>query len=307
VNDTTWRNLSAVLGVACVILIIAAGALLATSGESSTPTPGPVSSVALESPTNSAESPSQDESPSANVSASPSAPAQTPAPAVKAHTATIVFNNVQLDSANDPLGKPRTFTFITDGTPGVNAPIGISFTTISPAKAQSKICAYSDGAGSCVSGTHYTFTKAAANSLHEVWSVTLMGVGNNTPIVNLTLSWPSATPRVQITHGRLQGSSSPGVSANLNGFTATITPKIAGSLGVSASWTTITTDVRVTTSQVSGNSSNLLDQKTFNAAQNLGSPGYAFDIAPGKVYRLEFRNISADSQRPDLTAVISLP
>jgi len=307
VNDTTWRNLSAVLGVACVILIIAAGALLATSGESSTPTPGPVASVAVGSPTDSGASVSPEESPSPDVSATPTAPAVTPAPSIKAHTATIVFNNVQLDSANDPLGKPRTFTFITDGTPGVNVPIGISFTTVSPARAQSKICAYSDGSGSCVSATHYNFTKAAANSLHEVWSVTLMGVGNNTPIVNLTLSWPSAAPRVQITHGRLQGSSSPGVATSLNGFTATITPKTSGTLGVSANWTTITTDVRVTTSQVTGASSNLLDQKTYNGAQNLGSPGYAFDIAPGKVYRLEFRNISADSQRPDLTAVISLP
>ena len=38
VNDNTWRNLSAMLGVACVVLIIAAGALLATSGGSATAT-----------------------------------------------------------------------------------------------------------------------------------------------------------------------------------------------------------------------------------------------------------------------------
>ena len=36
-NDTSRRNLSAILGVACVVLIIAAGALLATSGESASP------------------------------------------------------------------------------------------------------------------------------------------------------------------------------------------------------------------------------------------------------------------------------
>jgi hypothetical protein len=305
VNDKTWRNLSAALGVACVILIIAAGALLATSGESSTPT-NPPASIALESPTDSGTSPSIDESPSADVQPSPTSTA-TPAPAIQAHIAQITFNNLQLDATNDPLGKARTFTFITDGKPGVNVPIGISFTTVSPAKAQSKICAYSDGSGSCVSGTHYTFTKAAANSLHEVWSVTMMGVGSNTPVVNLTLSWPSAAPRVQLTHGRLQGSSSPGVSANLNGFTATFTPKVAGTLGVSASWTQITTDVRITTSNVAGNSSNLLDQKTFNAAQNLGPQGYSFGLSPGKIYRVELRNLSADSQRPDLTAVISLP
>jgi hypothetical protein len=302
VDDKSWRNLSAVLGVACVILIVAAGALLYTSGESPAPSQQPGNSVAFESPTDSTGSLSPDESPSDNATFTPFAsPTPTPPPA---HIATVTFNDLQLDAMNDALGKPRTFTFIADG----KGAIGISIVKSSPAKTTTRICARVDGSKwDCRTGTKVAYKGAFTDTAHSVWEVTVIGNQGATPVIDLTLSWPANTPRVELTHGRLQGSSSPGVPDTLNGFTVSTTPKTDGNLGVSASWTGVTTDVRVTTDQVVGSSSNLLDQRAYNGAQNLGTPGYSFAVSAGKTYRLSLRNLSADSGRPDLTAVVTVP
>jgi len=289
--------------VACVVLIIAAGALLATSGESAAPTQQPGDSVAIETPTEPDSSGSSEASPSSDVSPEPT-PVVSPSASTPAHIASITFNNMQLDAMNDPLGKARTFTFITDG----NGPIGISITKSSPPKTTTRICARVDGSKpDCRTGTRVTYTGALTDTAHSVWVVTLIGNQGATPTLDVAFSWPSNSPKITLTHGRLQGSASPGVPETLNGITATTIPKTAGNIGLAASWTTVSTDVRVTTDQIVGSSSNLLDQKQYNAVQNLGTPGYTYGISPGKTYRLSLRDLAADSGRPDLTAVISLP
>jgi hypothetical protein len=303
VNDASWRNLSAILGVACVVLIVAAGMLLMTGGESSaSPSLAPSQIAVTDQPTDSSAPESVE--PPASGSIEPSAPIATPTLPANAPMATVSFVNMQVDAQNDPLSKARTFTFITDGV----GKIGASFTTVSPNTAQSIICLSFDGSKpTCVRGTRYSFAKASTDTTHSVWVVTIIGYQTNTPIVNLTLSWPSNTPRVTMTHGRFQGSSSPGVPEALNGFTAQFAATRAGTAGVSASWTAVTADARVTTDQISGSSSNLLDQQQYTGVQNLGTPGYAYAVTAGKTYRLSLRDLSADSGRPELTATISLP
>jgi hypothetical protein len=305
VNDASWRNLSAVLGVACVVLIVAAGMLLMTGGESAASPSALPSEIASIDQSPDSSSSVESIGPSADVTDGPSAPPEaTPTVPANAPVSTITFANMQLDAQNDPLGKPRTFTFITDGS----GKIGASFTTVSPSTAQSIIClSFDGGKPSCVRGTHYSFGKAATDTAHSVWVVTMIGYQTNTPIVNVTMSWPSNTPRVTLTHGRFQGSSTAGVSEALNGFTAQFAAIRAGTVGVSASWTSVTADARVTTDQLSGSSSNLLDQQQYSGVQNVGSPGYTYAVTTGKTYRVSLRNLSADSGRPELTATISLP
>ena len=305
-NDTTWRNLSAVLGVACVVLIIAAGALLATSGESSAPSQA-LGSVASVSPSGSvaatSSGPSGSLAPSAATASAVPTVAPTATPPAKAPIAQITFNNLQLDGSTDPLGKPRTFTFITDGS----GPVGISITK-APTKATTRICAQVDGSKpDCRVGTRVTYKGAYTDTAHSVWVVTLIGPAATGPTVDVAFSWPSNNPQITLTHGRLQGSSSPGVSQNLNGFAATFTAVAAGNLTVAASWTQIATDVAVTTDQLVGPSSNLVDQKQITNVTNLGTPGYTFGVSAGQTYQVSLRDLSADAQRPDLTAVISLP
>lgn len=302
-NDTTWRNLSAILGAACLVMIVAAGALLMAGGDSSassTPSNQPSATVL---PSGSVAS---DSVPTPIVIGPTGTPTILPSitPVPKAPIASITFNNLQLDASTDPQGKARTFTFITDGV----GPVGISITKSSPAKTTTKICASVDGSKpDCRIGTRVTYTGAFTDTAHSVWVVTLIGNVGATPTVDVKFSWPANKATITLTHGRLQGSSSPGVSENLNGFAATFVARANGNVGLSALWTTITTDVAVTTSQVVGSSTNLLDQKQFTSAQNLGTTGYSFGVQVGKTYQLALRNVSADSQRPDLTAVISLP
>ena len=123
----------------------------------------------------------------------------------------------------------------------------------------------------------------------------------------MALSWPTNHAQITLTHGRFQGSSSPGVSPNLNGFTATVKTVNAGNLTVAASWTAVTANVEVTTEDLNAPTATILDQKQFSSVTNLGTPGYAYGLNAGKSYRVSLRNLSADSQRPDLTAVISVP
>ena len=305
-NDSSWRSLSAILGVACVILIIAAGALLATSGGSPTPSSSDIGQTSA-SPSGSVATASTGPSASASAaSASPTAAPSAstkPTSAPKAPIALATFNNLMLDAANDASGTARTFTFITDGA----GPVGIGFTQ-GTGKALVKICAKIDDLKpDCRTGSKVTFTGALTDTAHSVWIVTLVGAGANTPTVSVSLSWPTNEPRITLTHGRLQGSTSPGVPEALNGFICTFKPRAAGNVTVAASWTTITTDITMSTANVNGTTVNTVDEKQFKAAKNLGTPGYTFGVDGGKYYRVSLRDTAADSQRPDLTAVISFP
>ena len=275
-NDTSWRSLSAILGVACVILIIAAGALLATSSGSPAPSSSEIGQTsAVPSGSDSSES----SGPSASASATASA-------------------------ANNASGTARTITFVTDGV----GPVGIAVTKIS-AKASLKICAkVDDSKPDCRTWPKVnSFKGASTDTAHSIWVITLIGVGTDTPTVDVAFSWPTNDAKITLSHGRLQGSSSPGVPEALNGFTCTFKTRAAGNVTVAASWTLLTADIDMSTADVDGPKAISLDEKQFKAAQNLGTPGYSFGLDAGKYFRVFMRSISADSLRPDLTAVISFP
>jgi len=305
VNDNTWRNLSAMLGVACVVLIIAAGALLATSGGSATATQ--TAGIVANATPSASSSPVDSGSPAPSASASASAvatPGPTGTPVANAPIAHVTFNNLQLDASADSLAKARTFTFITDGS----GPVGIAIVKSSPPKATTRICVQLDGGKpDCRLGTAVNYAGAKTDTAHSVWIVTLIGPAAIGPTVDVAFSWPTNHAQITLTHGRLQGSSSPGVSANLNGFTATVKTVNAGNVTVAASWTQITTNVEVSTEDLNAQTASMIDQKQFTSATNLGTPGYTFALSAAKSYRVSLHNLSADAQRPDLTVVLSVP
>jgi hypothetical protein len=304
VNDTSWRKLSAALGVACVVLIIAAGALLATSGESPTSSQSPSSEISA-NPSGTDSGPSGSPAPTPSTGTSP-IPSNGPTPTLppNAPIASVTFNNLALDGSSDPLGKSRTFTFVTDGS----GPVGIAITKSAPAKATTRICAkVDDSKPDCRLGTRVTYKGAFTDTAHSVWVITLIGPAATGPTVDVAFSWPTFHTKITFTHGRLQGSSSPNVPVTENGFTASFKTVSAGPVTVAASWTVVTANVKVTTEDLNSSSASTLDEKQFTSATNLGTPGYSFNVAAGKSFRVSLRNTSADSGRPDLTAVLSLP
>jgi hypothetical protein len=297
VNDSSWRSLSAILGVACVILIFAAGALLATNGGGSTASPAGGSGVLVATDSGSPGSP-----PPTDSSANPGTPRPSGTPVPKAPIAQITFSNMMLDSSSDAKATIRTFTFVTDGV----GPIGISI--IKTTGATVKICArVDDSSFDCRYGGKITFTGALTDTSHSVWQVTLQGRNDTTPTVDLALSWPTFHPSITLTHGRLQGSTSPGVAEALNGFTATLKTREDGNVGLSASWTQIKADASVSLANVSAQTAQTVDEKHYTSVSDLGLPGYSYQVSAAQFYKISLRDLSPDGNRPDLRAVITFP
>jgi hypothetical protein len=304
VDDRIWKNLSIVLGVVCALLLGVAGALMVIHKDgSSGPTSSPDSSAISEGtqvPTDGSGNPIS------QTSGGPSqGPSGSPAPTPKlgpSAPATITFSGLALDAANDKSGTVRTFTFISDG-PG---PVTYAVTKTS-AGGSTKMCAKVDaGAFGCKVLALPNFLKGAADADHNTWTVTLVGYGNSHPTVDVTFTWPAVTPKITLNHGRFQGSSSPNVAEALNGFSATFKPRAAGPLNVQASWTTITTDVEMSLSDVTTSPAVTVDHRQYSAVTYI-SPAYNYNVDPTKTYLLKLRDTSADSQRPDLTAQITFP
>lgn len=299
-DDRVWKNASIALGVVCALLIGVAGALLFLQRNpgSSTPTAGPqASDVAVASG-------SANPVPSGSGSAPTPTLAPTPTPGIPS-PATITFNNLGLDAANDSKGTARTFTFISDGAGSVT----FAVTKIS-AGGTAKLCIKVDtGAFTCQvggAGKLPNFPKGKSDPGHNTWTATLVGYGNSKPTVDVSFTWPSAGPKIQFIHGRFQGSSTAGVPESLNGFTATFKPRASGSVNVQATWTLVTADATMTLLDATTEPSVTVDTRHYPSATYV-NPAFVSKVDNTKTYTVELRDTSPDSQRPDLTAQIMFP
>lgn len=300
-DDRIWRNVSIVLGVICALLIGVAGALMIAGprgGASAAASESPTSIAASATPA--AETPGPSSSgPSTGPqggSPSPSGPAQSVAPA------TITFNGLTLDSEKNKTATARTFTFTSYGSD----PLTIAVTKNSPGGSTRMCISVDGGTAKCSVGGLPSNTKAHGDAgTQNNWKVTLAGYGTSTPTVDVTFTWPTANPKITLTHGRLQGVG-PKVPEGLNGFTATFKPRGAGSLNVQASWTGVTADVDLSLADVTTPPSVKLDDRQYKAATYVNPP-YAYNVDSTKTYLLKLRDLSPDSARPDLTALISFP
>lgn len=300
-DDKVWKNLSMALGIGCAVLLGIAGALMVVHKSPTSPSPAPDSGLSAGSPapTDSAGNPA---SVAPGTTATPKgsvAPTATPG---KASPATITFAGLGLDAANDKNGFARTFTFTSDG-PG---PVTYAITNTSKG-GTSKLCGKVDGgAFACKIGSLPNFLKGAADAEHNSWTVTVVGYGNSAPTVDLTITWPAATAKITLNHGRFQGSSTAKVPESLNGVTASFKPRVTGALNVQASWTTINTNVSMALADMTTAPAVAVDNRQYTGVAFI-SPAYNYNVEPTKTYQLKLRNTSADSQRPDLTTQITFP
>jgi hypothetical protein len=152
-------------------------------------------------------------------------------------------------------------------------------------------------------GQTFSYAKARGDAgARNDWKVTVVGYGNSKPTVDLTLTWPTDSPKVTLSNGRLQGGSSP---EGLNGFTATFKPRSEGAINVQAQWTAVTANVDMTLADV-GPPSVKVDQRSYQAATYVNPP-YTYNVDSTKTSQLKLRNLSADSGRPDLTVQVTFP
>jgi hypothetical protein len=282
--------LSIVLAVVCVLLMIAAMALIVNSGSiSSAPTPIIKTKTGTPAP-----SPS-----GSGALASPSGPAGSPGSSLQTWpTASITFSNLMLDADSDSSHTLRTFTFTSDG-PG---PVVIRVRKSEGGELES--CLSVDGSTpACKTGTKPNWLSAKATTEHSTWVLTLLGTGSSTPTVEIEFSWPSAGPSMTLTHGRFQGS--PAVPA-LRGFTAAFKPRAGGQLTVDASWTEANTGAQLTLADVTGTTPAIIETKDYTAATAI-SPTYSHEAVTSVKYQVLFLNTGPDAARPDLTATITFP
>jgi hypothetical protein len=302
VDDRLWKNVSIVLGVACALLIGVAGALVVVghkSGGSVSPTDAPSASQVASVP-----APTAAPSGSGSVKITPTpGPTATPGPISQA---TITFNSLGLDSSTDANGAARIFQFKSDGAGSVTFAI-----TKMSAGGTARLCIKVDtGAFTCQVGTTGkmpNFPKGKSDPGHNTWTVSVVGYGSSKPTVDVTFSWPTATPQVTFSHGRFQGSATSGISESLNGFTATFKPRNSGSVNVQAQWSVVTADAQMTLLDDSTPPPVTVDQRVYKAITFI-SPDFTAKVDPTKTYMIKLRNSSPDEgQHPDLTAQISFP
>ncbi len=293
-DDRIWRNVSIGLGVICALLIGVAGALLIVGHRG-----GPATSQAPDSSQIvdvSATPPVATVGPSSSFS---STVTQSAVPVQDATAATIVFNGLTLDAENDKSATARTFTFTSYGSD----PLAFTVTKTSPS-ASTRMCVSVDGsAAKCTVGNLPSNTKARGDAgAQNNWKVTLVGYGNSKPTVDFSITWPTAAPKVTMSHGRLLGSSS---TEGLNGFTATFKPRSEGSLNVQSSWSDSTADVDMTLADVTTPPSVKVDERQYQAVTYVNPP-YTYNVDSTKTYLLKLRNL-ASSKHLDLTVQISFP
>ncbi len=299
-DDRVWKNISIVLGVVCALLIGVAGALLIVGhkGDTAAATSGPTAGqVATSSSSGDTAGPSDTLSTPAEPTATPTLGPVSPA--------TITFNDLGLDALNDTDGSARTFQFISDGAGSVT----FAVTKIS-AGGTAKLCIKVDtGSFTCQvggAGKLPNFPKGKSDPGHNTWTATLVGYGASSPTVDVSFTWPAATAKITMSHGRFQGSSTSGVSESLNGFTATFKPRSGGTVNVQSTWTVITTDASMTLQDATTQPAVTVDQRAYKAVTYV-NPAFSANVDPTKTYVVKLRNTSADSQRPDLTAQVTFP
>ena len=196
---------------------------VAVASGSPTPTPA-VTAPPIESPSATAEA-SASASPEPSPSAAPSVtPESSPAPG---EPATIVLTGLKLDAKDDPDGKDRSIGFRTDGTGDVTAQV----TVLSPQGNVVMCLGAGGGQPDCTPTANGVLTAAAPDGGGD-FVLTLRGEGIETPIVDVTITFPATAPAVIIAGARFDGTLYP----ETNGIAATVTPRRNGDVTLAADW-----------------------------------------------------------------------
>jgi hypothetical protein len=208
-----------------------------------------------------------------------------------------------LDSAADPGGMARTFTFTSDGPGSVSAQV----VTAAPL-ASSKMCIQANAdPPRCLTGATPGFVTVAPSGDRAQWTVTLIATAaGSTPVVDVAFTWRTNAPAITLSHGRLQGAPNPD---SLRGVTATFTTRAAGPASVAASWLPSSVTASLVLSEITSGAASSpgskVDQTSY-AATSL-APDYTHAVKAAKTYGLALRNTGADSGRPDLSITIAFP
>jgi hypothetical protein len=213
--------------------VLAMGILGGGGGAPATPSPAasarPSATLPVTAPPT--VSPSATVEPSASASAEPSssvAPSATPTPtSAPGKPATIVLSGLKLDAKDDPNGKDRSIGLHTDGTGDVTATVS----ALTP-QGNAVMCLGVGGGSPDCKTTGSGELSATAPAGGGDFVLTLRGEGTETPVVDVTVTFPATDPAVLISGARFDGTGYP----ETNGITAIVTPRSKGDVTFAADW-----------------------------------------------------------------------
>jgi hypothetical protein len=138
-----------------------------------------------------------------------------------------VFTNLKLDAKDDPAGHSRRFEFSSQGT----GTITVGVTTLSP-QGKAIVCLSAEGKALGCKTTAGGSITAKTGRRTAAFVLTVRGEGIETPLVEVTITFPAKDPAVTIRNARFDGTASP----DTNGIAAIVTPRADGDVAIEADW-----------------------------------------------------------------------
>ena len=165
-----------------------------------------------------------DRGPGLAVAGRSAGPGATPA---AGEPASIVLTQLKLDATDDPEGRDRVVTFTTGGT----GAIAIALKTLSPT-GSARMCLSADGTDLGCKTTAGGSLAAETAKKAATFVLTLRGDGAETPVVEVSVTFPAASPSVTVANARFDGTGYP----ETNGIQAIVQPRAGGGVHVTADW-----------------------------------------------------------------------
>jgi hypothetical protein len=255
------------------------------------------------------ESPSASTAPSEAASTAPPSPSATAAPTATPTAAptrtpnptstpppkptTVVVTELKLDAKTDSEGHSRRISWTTAGT----GPVTVAMRVTSNAGA-AQICLARTGSSlECRTSADTTYSSNANRANHD-FAISLIGSGDDTPIVEVTITFPASTPQILIERPRFGGTDTP----EYNGIQVIVQPRRGGNVTLDASWDTpFKYEVDLFEQGGDNRSQQFPNQPAATEVQR------AFPITGTNPWKLVLQNIEPGTGRTQLNATVAWP
>jgi hypothetical protein len=139
----------------------------------------------------------------------------------------MTFAGLKLDARDDPDGRNRRVSFRSQGTGTITVQVLVT----SP-QGSAVMCLTADGERLACKTTADGRITARTTTRRADFVLTLRGEGIETPVVDVTITFPARSPAVTIENARFDGTMYP----ETNGIIALVTPRADGAVSIEAQW-----------------------------------------------------------------------
>ncbi|MCI0345107.1 MAG: hypothetical protein L0221_06620 [Chloroflexi bacterium] len=197
-----------------------------------------------------------------------------------------IVRGLKLDATDDPDGRDRKLTFTTDDP----ASISMRIAAVAASGTVDACLAINGTELYCTSGRSFTMTGQTSRS-NATWALTLRGQGSVTPVLDVTLEFPTAEPTLTLDGAWFDGAARP----DYNGLVIELAPRDP-LVSISATWEG-SHAYRLTVDEQLGSGSLSFEGSGSAVTQEV--------LLAAEVHRIELLNTGAGADRVPLTATIA--